>query len=323
MKKRCEKSGNCLRKTEKTSFGGNLLYDLKKNGQLYTMIIIPLAYLLVFKYYPMYGAQIAFKDYIITKGILGSSWIGFDHFERFLKNPQFWRYVVNTVYLSMYSLLVFFPLQIIFALGLNYVKTKFVKKAVQMVSYLPHFISVVIVVSMMNLLFDNRTGVLDRILEFVSGREVNILGDPAHFRSLYVWSGVWQNLGWSSILFVSALAGVDPSLHEAAMIDGANKWQRAWHVDIMSIIPTIAITFIMSFGNVLTVSFDKVFLMQNATNLKMSEVLSTYEYKIGIGGAFPAYSYSTAIGLTSAAVTFVLVMTVNRISKKLTETGLW
>lgn len=210
-----------------------------------------------------------------------------------------------------------------FALGLNYVRNKTFKKSVQMVSYLPHFISTVIIVSMVNMMFDNRIGVLDKLIECVFGKDINVLGDPAYFRSLYVWSGVWQNLGWSSILFVSALAGVDPTLHEAAMIDGANKWQRVWHIDIMSIIPTIAITFIMSFGRILSVGFDKAFLMQNATNLKISEILSTYEYKVGLGGAFPAYSYSTAIGLMSSVVTFILIVVVNKLSKKMTETGLW
>lgn len=298
-------------------------HDFKRNWQLYTMILLPLCYILLFKFYPMYGAQIAFKNYIPTKGIIGSDWVGLKHFERFLTNSQSVQYILNTLSISIYSLLVSFPLQIIFALGLNYLKSAKFKKTVQMVSYLPHFISTVIIVSMVNMMFDNRIGILDRILEFLFRKEINILGDPAYFRSLYVWSGVWQNLGWSSILFISALAGVDPSLHEAAMIDGANKWQRVWHIDLMCIIPTVAITFIMNFGQILSVGFDKAFLMQNATNLKMSEILSTYEYKIGIGGTFPAYSYSAAIGLMSSVVTFILVIMANKFTKKLTDTGLW
>lgn len=298
-------------------------FDLRKNWQLYTMIALPLLYILVFKYYPMYGAQIAFKDYTPVDGIAGSPWVGFKHFKRFFDNSQCWQYIVNTLALSVYSLLVSYPLQIIFALGLNYIRNKTFKKTVQMVSYLPHFISTVIIVSMVNMMFDNRIGVMDKLVEFITGSESNILGNPNNFRSLYVWSGVWQNLGWSSILFVSALAGVDPSLHEAAMIDGANKWQRVWHVDIMSIIPTISITLIMNFGQILSVGFDKAFLMQNATNIKLSEILSTYEYKVGLGGAIPSYSYSSAIGLMLSLVTFVLIVVVNKISKKLTETGLW
>ena len=287
------------------------------------MIALPLLYILVFKYYPMYGAQIAFKEYTPAAGIAGSPWVGLKHFKRFFDNFQCWQYISNTLALSVYSLLVSYPLQIIFALGLNYIRNKHFKKTVQMVSYLPHFISTVIIVSMINMMFDNRIGVMDKLIEFITGSESNVLGNPDNFRTLYVWSGVWQNLGWSSILFVSALAGVDPSLHEAAMIDGANKWQRVWHVDLMSIIPTISITFIMNFGRILSVGFDKAFLMQNATNIKLSEILSTYEYKVGLGGAIPAYSYSSAIGLMLSLVTFVLIIVVNKISKKLTETGLW
>lgn len=311
-----KEKNKCLKKIVK-------YFDFKRNWQLYTMIALPLLYILVFKYYPMYGAQIAFKDYIPTKGITGSEWVGFKHFIRFFQNSQSIQYILNTLAISIYSLIISFPLQIMFALGLNYVRNKKFKKSVQMVSYLPHFISTVIIVSMVNMMFDNRIGALDKFIEFISGREINVLGDPAYFRSLYVWSGVWQNLGWSSILFVSALAGVDPALHEAAMIDGANKWQRVWHIDLMCIIPTIAITFIMNFGRILSVGFDKAFLMQNATNLKISEILSTYEYKVGLGGAFPAYSYSTAIGLMSSVVTFILIVVVNKISKRMTETGLW
>lgn len=297
--------------------------EIRQNWQLYVMILLPLMWVFVFAYYPMYGAQIAFKDYVITKGITGSEWVGLKHFERFLSNAQSFQYIINTIAISVYGLVALFPLQIIFAIGLNYVRNKFVKKSVQMVTYLPHFISTVIVVSMLNMLFDNRSGVLDSILEFITGHEVDVLGNPSNFRSLYVWSGVWQSLGWNSILYVSALAGVDPSLHEAAMIDGASKWKRVWHIDLMSILPTVAITFIMNMGKVLSVGFDKTFLMQNATNIRMSEILSTYEYKIGIGGAFPAYSYAAAIGLMTSTVTLLLVWVTNRISKKLTETGLW
>lgn len=302
---------------------GRIKKELTRNWQLYTMIILPVLYILVFAYYPMYGAQIAFKDYIITEGITGSEWVEFKHFKRFFNNPMNLQYVKNTLALSLYSLIAMFPLQIVFALGLNYLRSKAFKKTVQMVSYLPHFISTVIIVSMLNMMFDNRIGVIDRLLEMIMGSEVNVLGDPEHFRSLYVWSGVWQGLGWNSILYVSALAGVDPALHEAAMIDGASKWKRVWHIDLMSILPTVSITFIMNMGRILSLGFDKAFLMQNATNLKMSEILSTYEYKVGIGGQFPAYSYSAAIGLMASTVTLLLVFITNRVSKKLTDTGLW
>lgn len=297
--------------------------DLSGHWQLYVMILLPVAWVLVFAYYPMYGAQIAFKDYVITEGITGSRWVGVKHFIRFLSNPQSFKYIFNTLAISLYVLFISFPIQIIFAVGLNYIRNTKIKKTVQMATYLPHFISVVIVVSMLNMLFNNRTGVFDAILEFITGKEIDVLGNPKYFRHLYVWSGMWQSLGWNSILYVSALAGVDPALHEAAMIDGASKWKRVWHIDIMSILPTVAITFILQVGRVLTVGFDKTFLMQNTTNINVSEILSTYEYKIGIGGMFPAYSYSSAIGLMSAVVTLTLVWATNRISKKMTNTGLW
>jgi len=317
-----------MRKKEKDSYKNKSRentwsYDFKRNWQLYVMILVPLAYMLVFKFYPMYGAQIAFKNYMPALGIEGSEWVEFENFKRFFSNSMAMQYVTNTLALSIYSMAISFPLQIIFAITLNYVKSRKFKKTVQMVSYLPHFISMVIIISMLNMMFDNRIGVMDKLLEFILGEEVSVMGNPDYFRSVYVWSDVWQNLGWSSILFISALAGVDPTLHEAAMIDGANKWQRVWHIDLMCILPTIAITFIMNFGKLLSVGFDKAFLMQNATNLRMSEILSTYEYKIGLGGTFPAYSYSAAIGLMSSVVTFILVITVNKITKKFTETGLW
>ena len=299
------------------------IQNIQNSWQLYIMIIIPLVYILVFKFYPMYGAIIAFKDFSVTKGIWGSEWVQFKHFVRFFSTPRCMQYIVNTVAISTYSIIVSFPLQVGFAIALNYVNRKWVKKSVQLVSYMPHFISTVIIVSMLNMLFDNRTGVLDSILELITGHQVDILGNPAYFRSLYVWSGIWQNLGWSSILYLSALSGVSPELHEAARIDGANKWQRVWHVDLMGILPTIAITMIMNVGHVLSVGFDKTFLMQNATNLKISETLATYGYKIGIGSAFPEYSYSSAIGLMSALATLFLVTCANRIVNKMTGTGLW
>jgi len=316
-------SGNIVKKQGKKNKENTWSRDFKRNWQLYIMILTPLAYILVFKFYPMYGAQIAFRNYVPTLGIEGSEWVEFDNFKRFFNNSMAMQYVCNTLALSIYSMVISFPLQIIFAIGLNYVRSRKFKKTVQMVSYLPHFISTVIIISMLNMMFDNRIGVMDKFLELILGKEISVMGNPDYFRTVYVWSGVWQNLGWSSILFISALAGVDPSLHEAAMIDGANKWQRVWHIDLMCILPTIAITFIMNFGRILSVGFDKAFLMQNATNLRMSEILSTYEYKIGLGGTLPAYSYSAAIGLMSSVVTFILVITVNKITKKFTETGLW
>lgn len=300
-----------------------LFSDIKVNWQLYVMILIPLIYIIVFKYGPMYGAQIAFRDYMPRKGFWGSEWIGFANFIRFFKSPQFFVLIKNTLALSLYSLLLNIPLPIIFALSLAYLKNQRFKKTVQMVTYLPHFISTVIIVGLIQLIFNTQSGVVNNVIQVFTGEKVNFLGHSKYFRSLYVWSGVWQGMGWGSILYVSALAGVDPQLHEAAIIDGANKIKRIWHIDIPSILPTIAIMTIMSMGSILSVGFDKTYLMQNATNIGVSEVLSTYEYKIGIGGGMPAYSYPAAIGMFSAIINFLLIVITNKISNSLSNTGLW
>ena len=297
--------------------------DIKINWQLYTMILIPLLYVILFKYYPMYGARIAFYNYMPSKGIEGSEWVGFGNFTRFVNNPQFWILIRNTLLLSIYSLLISFPFPILLAIGLNYVRNAKFKKTVQMITYLPHFISTVIVVSMLTLLFNTQSGVVNNILHAISGEKINFLGLSKYFRSMYVWSGVWVNAGWDSILYIAALAGVDPNLHEAALIDGANKLRRVWHIDIPCILPTVSIMLIMSMGSILSVGFDKTFLMQNPTNLKISEVLSTYEYKIGIGGGMPSYSYSSAIGLMTSVTTFILIFITNKLSKTVSGTGLW
>lgn len=297
--------------------------DIKVNWQLYVMILIPLIYIIIFKYLPMYGARIAFVDYKPVKGIMGSDWVGLDNFVRFIKSPQFFMLIKNTLAISIYSLILTIPFPILLALCLNYLKNEAFKKTVQMVTYLPHFLSTVIIVSLMQLLFNMQSGVVNNVIGAFGGDKINFLGLSKYFRSLYVWSGIWQGVGWSSILYISALAGVDPQLHEAALIDGANKIKRIWHIDIPSIIPTVAIMTIMNMGTLLSVGFDKTFLMQNPTNLEVSQILSTYEYNVGIGGGVPSYSYPAAIGLMSSVVTFVLICVTNKISKSLSDTGLW
>lgn len=300
-----------------------LFSDIKINWQLYVMMIIPLLYIIIFKYGPMYGAQIAFKEYMPRIGLWESEWVGFKHFIRFFESPQFFVIIKNTLALSLYSLLINIPLPIIFALSLTYLKNQRFKKTVQMVTYLPHFISTVIIVGLIQLIFNTQSGIVNNIIQIFAGEKINFLGHSKYFRSLYVWSGVWQGMGWSSILYVSALAGVPTELHEAAILDGANKIRRIWHIDIPSILPTIAIMTIMSMGSILSVGFDKTYLMQNATNIEISEVLSTYEYKIGIGGGMPTYSYPAAIGMFSAIINFLLIVITNKISNSLSNTGLW
>ncbi|MGN1059467.1 MAG: ABC transporter permease [Clostridia bacterium] len=297
--------------------------DLGKNYQLYLMVLIPILYVFVFKYIPMYGAQIAFKDYSAAKGILGSDWVGFKHFIRFFKSPQFFILVRNTIFISVYSILVSIPFPVILAIGLNYVRSVKLKKTVQMITYMPHFLSTVIIVSFIMMLFNTQSGVVNNIIYHITGERINFLGSPKYYRHLYVWSGCWQSVGWSSILYVSALAGVDPALHEAAMIDGASKWKRIWHIDLPCILPTLAIMIVKSMGTILSVGFDKTFLMQNPTNLDVSEVFSTFEYKRGVAASIPDYSYPTAIGLVTAVITFCMVTLSNKISNKLSGYGLW
>lgn len=297
--------------------------ELSKNWQLYVMLALPFIYIVVFKYYPMLGAQIAFKKYTPAGGIWGSEWVGFDNFVRFFKNPQCWTYIKNTFAISIYALVLNLPFPIILALCLDYCRSKSFGKTVQMVTYLPHFLSTVIVISTMNMVLDNRIGIVNTIIYSLTGSKINFLGNADYFRSLHVWSGVWQGTGWGSILYIAALSGVDPQIHEAAIIDGANKFRRIWHIDLTSIRPTIIIMTINKLGAIVSVGFDKTFMMQNDVNLRVSEILSTYEYKSGLGGTRPDYSYATAIGLMLAVVHFILILTSNKIANKLSGSGLW
>ena len=300
-----------------------IIAEIIRNRQLYLMMAIPVFYILLFKYVPMTGVQIAFRNYSPVKGAWGSEWVGLKHFIRFFTNPSWFSIIKNTLAISIYSLVLSIPFPILLAVGLEYVRSRAFKKAVQLTTYLPNFLSIVIVVGMLNLLLSNRIGALNNLVEMVVGHKINFLGDPKYFRTLYVWSGIWQSTGWSSILYIAALSSVDPQIHEAAIIDGANKVRRIWHIDLTSIRPTIVIMFIMSMGSVLTVGFDKTFLMQNTTNLSISEVLSTYEYKSGIGGLVPNYSYGTAVGLMTALANFFMIWLSNYISNKLSGSGLW
>lgn len=299
------------------------LAEWEKNKQRYIMIAIPLFYILLFKYYPMFGAQIAFKDYKAAEGIWGSEWVGLKHFVRFFNNAQCWDIIRNTLSISLYALVLQIPFPIILAICLEYCRSAKFKKTVQLTTYLPHFLSTAIIVGIMNLILDNRIGVVNNIIYTLFGTKVNFLGNAAYFRHLYVWSGIWAGTGWGSILYIAALSGVDPQIHEAAIIDGANKFRRIWHIDLTSIRPTIITMTIMNLGHAVSVGFDKIYMMQNPINLSVSEVLSTYEYKNGIGGIVPNYSYASAIGLMTAVVNFALIMASNKIANKLSGSGLW
>lgn len=291
----------------------------RKSWQLYLLILLPFIYILIFYYYPMYGVQIAFRDFSFRKGILGSEWVGLKWFQKILNNYQFKEVFSNTVSLSLYSIVVGFPLPIIFALCLNALQNKKIKKFVQTVSYIPHFISVTVLVSMINMIFSPVSGLYGTIYRMLGGA-----GYPSDFRSvansfrhLYVWSGIWQELGWDAIIYMSALAGVSQEHHEAAMIDGASRLQRIIHVDFPAILPTCCVMLILRCGSVMMIGFEKVYLMQTSLNLKASEVISTYVYKVSMGSASD-FSYGTAVGLFNSLINCAILIVVNYICKKST-----
>ena len=294
---------------------------IKRNWLLYAFLLPVLVSVILFCYWPMYGLQIAFKDYTFAKGFSGSEWVGLKWFIRFFNTPRFWLIIKNTLTISIYAFIVGFPFPIILALILNNVKNAKWKKFAQTITYMPHFISVVVLVGMMNVMFSPRSGLVNTMLGWIGIDPIYFMGNPDYFRHMYVWSGVWAGMGWGSIIYMAALAGVDPSLHEAAMIDGANKIQRVWHIDLPTIVPTMSIMLIMSFGKVMSVGYEKVYLMQNSLNLNTSEVISTYVYKMGILNN--QQSYSSAIGMFNNVINFILVITMNKVVKKLSGSGLW
>ncbi|MBQ8814523.1 MAG: sugar ABC transporter permease [Lachnospiraceae bacterium] len=295
---------------------------MKRNWLLYVFLLPAVLFIVLFKYGPMYGLQIAFQNYSITKGFSGSEWVGLKWFIKFFESPRFWVLLKNTLTLSLYSLVVGFPIPIILALVLNNVKGVKRKKFAQTITYMPHFISTVVLVGMISAFFSPSSGFVNTLLSYLGGSgDTYFMGDPSYFSHMYVWSGVWQEAGWGSIIYMAALAGVDPTLHEAAMIDGANKFKRIIHIDLPTIIPTIIIMLIMRCGSILGVGYEKVFLMQNDMNIAVSEVISTYVYKLGLINR--QYSYSTAVGLFNNAINFTLLVIVNKAAKKISGSSLW
>lgn len=291
----------------------------KRDYQLHLLILIPLVYVIIFNYGPMYGLQIAFRDYRPGGGVTGSTWVGLQWFLKFLKDPEFIGVLVNTMAVSLYSLATF-PLPVVFALILNALQSEKFKKVVQTISYMPHFISVTVLVGIMNMIFSPVNGIYGNIFHLLGGTgyPVDFRGISDTFRHMYVWSGVWQNIGWNSIIYIAALSGVSSELHEAAQIDGATRLKRMIYVDIPSILPTICIMFILRCSDIISVGFEKVYLMQSGINLDVSEVISTYVYKTGMS-SFRNFSYGSAIGLFNTVVNLTMVILVNTITKKLSD----
>ncbi|WP_397376185.1 ABC transporter permease [Paenibacillus sp. sptzw28] len=291
------------------------------NWELYLFIAPAFFYFLIFCYGPMYGIQIAFKNFVPTKGIIGSSWTGIDHFIRFFNSYYFWDLLWNTLSISLYELAVGFPIPIIMALAFNEVKGGFFKKTVQTVTYAPHFISVVVMAGMIITFLSPSTGIIIHMIEWLGFNAPDLLSDPRWFKTMYVLSGVWQSAGWGTIIYLAALSGVDPQLHEAAIIDGASRFQRLRHINIPAIVPTMTILMILNMGGMLSVGFEKILLLQNPLNMNSSDVISTFVYRSGLLDA--QYSFSTAVGLFNSVVNAILLVAVNQIVRRTSENSLW
>lgn len=302
---------------------GKKLQLIRKNYQLYLILSIPIAYFVIFHYIPMYGAQIAFRNFMAIRGIWGSPWVGLKYFKKFIESYQFNRVIGNTIGISIYSLLAGFPVPILLALMINNSEAMRFRKTVQMATYAPHFISTVVMVGLILQFLSPRFGVVNQLMRAIGLEPIAFMGRPRLFKTVYVFSGVWQNAGWGTIIYLAALAGIDPTLHEAAIVDGASKLQRTFHIDVPGIIPTAVILMILNMGRLMNVGFEKVFLMQNPLNLQASEIIQTYVYKIGIAASLPQYSYGGAIGLFNSVINFILIVSVNAIARRMGETSLW
>ncbi|MFC9706907.1 ABC transporter permease [Paenibacillus sp. NPDC056933] len=292
-----------------------------RNWELYLFIAPAFLYFLIFHYGPMYGIQIAFKNFIPTLGVTGSPWVGFDHFIRFFNSYYFWDLLWNTLSISLYELAIGFPLPIILALAFNEVRDSFFKRTVQTVTYAPHFISVVVMSGMIITFLSPSSGMIVNLVEALGFQAPQFLTDPAWFKTVYVLSGVWQSAGWGTIIYLAALSGVDPQLHEAAVVDGASRFKRILHINIPAIIPTITILLILNMGSILGVGFEKILLLQNPLNMGSSDVISTFVYRSGLVDA--QYSFSTAVGLFNSVVNAILLITVNQIARRTSENSLW
>ena len=297
-----------------------LSLQMWKSRDYYLMLLPAVLYVLLFCYAPLYGLQIAFKNYKVSLGVAGSPWIGFRNFTDFFQSYYFVKLLKNTLVLSLYSLAVSFPIPIIVALILNELKGKF-KKFTQTILYAPHFISLVVVVSILNVMLSPSQGVVNTILEMLGMERNYFMANPAYFPHLYVWSGVWQGMGWGAIIYLAALSSVDPSLHEAADIDGATRMQKILHINLPTIMPTIIIMLILRIGNIVSVGYEKVYLMQSDMNIETAEIISTYVYKRGLLDS--NYSFSAAVGLFNNVINVILVLLANWISKKVSETSLF
>ena len=292
-----------------------------KHWEYYLLVLVPMAYFVIFKYVPMVGAQIAFRDFNVIQGMWGSPWVGFREFTRFFESPSFWRLIENTFSISITRLLLGFPAPIILALALNEISQRSFKRSVQMVTYAPHFISTVVMASMIILFLNPRLGLFGVLMRAAGVQPVNYLAVASHFKFVYALSDIWQHAGYGAIIYMAALASINPELYEAARIDGASRLQKIIHVDIPGIMPVMVILLILEFGEIMEVGFEKIYLLQNPVNISASEIIQTYVYKIGIINA--SFSFASAVGLFNSVINFILLVAVNAFARRISNNSLW
>ncbi|NSW92215.1 MAG: sugar ABC transporter permease [Firmicutes bacterium] len=298
-----------------------LCRNIARDKYLILLVLFPVIYFIVFHYIPMYGVIIAFKDFSPSKGILGSPWVGLRWFYEFFNSNYAFRLIRNVLLLNLYNLVWGFPIPIMFALLLNELKNGLFKRIVQTVSYLPHFISVVVIVGMVVIFLSPYGGIINVIIEKLGYKSINFMSKPEWFRTIYIATGIWQEFGWNSIIYLAALSSIDPQLYEAAKIDGASRWKQVIHITLPGLAPTIIILFILQVGRMMKVGFEKIILMYNPATYEVSDVISPYVYRVGLlGGEF---SFASAVDLFNSVINFILLVSVNKLSKKLTDIALW
>lgn len=301
--------------------GPGLGTRVARHWQLYVLLAPAVIYLVIFKYWPMYGVQIAFRNYNPIDGFMGSEWVGLEHIARFLHSFQFSRIFINTIAINVLGLVFGFPVPIVLALLINQLASRRLKSFIQTVLFSPAFISTVVVVGMLFVLLSPRSGLVNNVISLAGGTPINFMNEEGWFRPIYVLSDIWQNAGFSMIIYLAALAAIDPSLHEAARVDGANRWQRLWHIDLPGIRPIISIMLILAVGNLLNIGFEKALLMQTDLNLGASQIIQTYVYDVGLKSA--QFSYSAAISLFNSVLNMILLLVFNQVAKRAGQTSLF
>ncbi len=302
------------------TWGQKVKKDFIRNKGVYILFVPVILYYIIFQYVPIYGLVLAFKDYIPSRGIFGSDWVGFDNFLRFFNSVYFGRLIKNTLTISFYEVLFGFPAPILFALMLNEIQNRFFKRTIQTITYLPHFISTMVICGMI-LDFSLKGGLLNDVIALFGGQRSDLLMRPDMFRIIYIGSGIWQSIGWGSIVYLSALTAIDSELYEAAYIDGATRFKQAWHITLPGIMPTIVILLILKIGGLMSVGFEKIFLLYNPTTYEVADVISTFNYRKGLVDF--DYSFSTAVGLFNSVINIALLILANKASKKVNEYSLW